>query len=69
MSAQKLRRLAISLGCLSSVGVLLSVLALTDIHHGEADLSQEWMAVRLAFVAIVAFHVVAFAALSRLRNP
>ena len=68
MSARTLRLLAISLGCLSAVGVVLLFLALMDIYHGEADLSQEWMLVRFALPAIVAFHVAAFAALSRVRN-
>ena len=68
MRIQTLRLLAISLGCLSSIGVLLLFLALMDIYHGEADLSLEWMLVRWALPAIVAFHVAAFAALIRLRN-
>ena len=47
MTPQKLRRLTIWLGCVSLLGVLVSFLALTDIYHGEADLSQEWMAFAL----------------------
>jgi hypothetical protein len=69
MTPQKLRRLTIWLGCVSSLGILVSFLALTDIYHGETDLFQEWMALRFAFAAIIAFHIAAFIALSRLRNP
>lgn len=69
MTPQKLRRLTIWLGCVSLLGVLVSFLALTDIYHGEADLSQEWMALRFAFGAIIAFHIAAFITLSHLRNP
>ena len=68
MSGRTLRLLALSLGCLSSVGVLLLFLALVDIYHAEADLSLEWMVVRFALPAILAFHIAAFAALSRRRN-
>ena len=69
MTPQRLRQLTIWLGCVSSLGTLVSLLALTDIYHGEADLSQEWMALRFAFGAIIAFHIAAFLALTRLRNP
>ena len=67
MTPQRLRLLAIWLGCFSSLGVLLMFLALTDIYHGEADVTLEWMIVRLAFGAIVAFHIAGLLALSRLR--
>ena len=67
MTPQTLRLLAIWLGCFSSLAVVLSFLALTDIYHGEADVSLEWMVVRLAFAANVAFHIAGLIALSRLR--
>ena len=64
---EKLRQLAIWLGCLSSVGLVLSHLALTDIHHGDADLTLEWSALRIAFGIMIAFHVAALLALRRRR--
>jgi hypothetical protein len=67
MTPQELRLLAIWLGCFSSLGILLSFLALADIYHGEADLSLEWIVLRFAFGAIVAFHVAGLIALRRLR--
>ena len=60
---QFLRRLSLGLGCLSAVCIVLMFLALTDIYHGEADLSLEWRIVQVALVAMVAFHIAAFAAL------
>jgi hypothetical protein len=67
MTLHKLRLLAIWLGCLSSTAILLSLMALADTYHGEADLSLEWMILRFAFAAIIAFHVAGLIALSRLR--
>ena len=44
-------------------------LALTDIYHGEADVTTEWQAVRVAFLVSAAFHVVAIiAALKGVRS-
>jgi len=62
------RRLALGLGCLSSLSIILAHLALTDIYHGEADLSLEWHAVQAAFCMIIAFHVAAIAALIQFRS-
>ena len=62
------RRLALALGCLSSLAVITALLALTDIYHGEADVSSEWRAVQMAFLAIIAFHVTAFASLVGFRS-
>ena len=67
MTPQNLRSLAIWLGCFSSISILLSLLALTDIYHGEADVSLEWMMVRSGFAVIIAFHVAGLIALRRLR--
>jgi hypothetical protein len=63
-----LRRLALWFGCFSSLGILLSFLALSDIYHGEADVSSEWIVLRFAFGASIAFHIAALTALSRLRT-
>ena len=65
MTPQRLRLLAIWLGCFRRSRSVV-VLALTD-YHGEADVTLEWMIVRLAFGAIVAFHIAGLLALSRLR--
>jgi hypothetical protein len=56
---------AIGLGIVSAITMVLAFLALTDIYHGEADVNAEWQAVRIAFVAAAAFHVVAVIALLR----
>jgi hypothetical protein len=40
-------------------------LALTDIYHGETDLSLEWGVLQIAFGVIVAFHVAAFISLTK----
>lgn len=61
-------RLALGLGCLSSLSIIVAHLALTDIYHGEADLSLEWHVVQAAFGMMIAFHVAAFAALIRFRS-
>ena len=49
---------AVGLGIVSAVTMALAVLALTDIYHGEADVTAEWQAVRVAFIVSAAFHVV-----------
>jgi hypothetical protein len=47
----------------------LASLALTDIYHGEADVTAEWQVVRVAFLLSAVFHVVAvIAALKGLRS-
>lgn len=65
MQTRTLYRTAFQLGVVSSGGILLAHLALTDIFHGEADLTLEWNLLRVAFVAIIAFHVAGIAALRR----
>jgi hypothetical protein len=55
-------------GWLSWLLVIVALLALTDVYHGEADLSLEWRALRVAFVVIIAFHFAAFAALIGFRR-
>jgi len=58
-------RLTFRLGILSLCAVVLSLLALTDIWHGEQDLTMEWRALQVAFGAIIVFQ---FAALATLRR-
>jgi hypothetical protein len=47
----------VSLGCF-----VLERFALTDIFHGEQDLSSEWRIVSASFLPILAFHVLAVVA-------
>lgn len=54
-SMKKLIRMAMALGVLSLVAVLLSHLALTDIAHGESDLTWEWRILRVSALVIVMF--------------
>lgn len=49
--------MSFGLGILSLFAVFVSHLALTDIYHGEADLSFEWGAVQICFAVIIAFQV------------
>ncbi len=58
-------RLSLFLGGLSLVAVVVSWLALTDIGHGESDLSLEWSVLRAAFLVIVLFQVSALLTLGR----
>ena len=63
MSLRLRRRLAVALGCLSCVSIAVAHLALTDIYHGETDLSLEWRALQVAFGVVITSHVAALAAL------
>lgn len=57
--------LSLFLGGFSIFAVVLSLLALTDIGHGESDLSLEWGVLRAAFLVILFFHVSALLTLGR----
>jgi hypothetical protein len=48
-------RATIVLGALSLLGVLLTQLALTDIYHGEADVTLEWNIVRICTLELLVF--------------
>jgi uncharacterized membrane protein len=68
----KLRRFTLVsqvLGLLSIVAVILSFLALTDIGHGEGDLTLEWWIVRGSFLVIIAFQISALWTISRVIHP
>ena len=67
MTSHVLRRVTLGLGVISALAILVAHLALTDIYHGEADVSSEWRAVQAAAGVITAFHVAAFAMLIRQR--
>lgn len=58
-------QLSLVFGGLSILAVVVSHLALTDIGHGEADLSLEWGVLRAAFLVMVLFQVSALVTLSR----
>ena len=53
------------LGVVSLAAVAVSHLALTDIYHGEQDVTLEWTALRVCFGVIVAFHIYTLATLRR----
>lgn len=48
-------RVAIVLGALSLLAVVLTHLALTDIYHGEADVTLEWNIVRICALVLLVF--------------
>ncbi len=59
-----------ALGIVSVVGLLVSLLALTDIAHGEPDVTLEWWVVRVAYLLIVLFQAAALVTLRQiLRRP
>ena len=57
--------LSIGLGLLSLLAVIACQLALTDVYHGEQDLTLEWNVLRVSFVVIIAFQVSALLTLWR----
>jgi len=56
---------SVVLGVLALLAVMTSHLALTDIYHGEADVSLEWSVLKLCFGVIVLSHVVALITLTK----
>ena len=65
MKTVTLYRSTFRLGALSAVSLVLAALALTDISHGERDVSLEWGMVRVALVIITAFHIAGLFGLRR----
>jgi len=57
--------ISLVLGLLALLAVMISHLALTDIYHGEADVSLEWIVLRLCFGVIVLFQIVALITLTK----
>lgn len=47
--------ITLSLGILSLIAMALSHLALTDIAHGEAEVSVEWTILRVTALVLLAF--------------
>jgi type IV secretory pathway VirB2 component (pilin) len=48
-------KLSFALGLLSLIAVIACHLALTDIWHGEGDLSLEWRILQVSFAVIILF--------------
>ena len=53
---------SVVLGSVSTVFFICERLALTDIFHGEPDLTLEWNIVSASFLPILAFHLLSVAA-------
>jgi hypothetical protein len=58
-------RLTIALGALSLLAVLIAHLALTDIYHGEVDVTLEWSVVRICVLVLLVFISMALFTLRR----
>jgi hypothetical protein len=56
------------LGIAAAFGLLLSVLALQDIAHGEADVRAEWWAVRVSVLLTALFITVTLLTVARVRR-
>ena len=52
-------KLLLMLGILSILAVFACFLGLTDIYHGEPDLSAEWKVVQISFIIILIFNIAA----------
>ncbi len=72
---KNLKRLLLAtalLGLVSLLAFILGRLAMTDIFHGESDLTLEWNVVSATFLPVLVFHLltvfVAFYVLRRLRS-
>jgi len=48
-------KLTLALGAISLLAGLATHLALTDIYHGEADVTLEWNIVRVSALVLTAF--------------
>jgi len=58
-------RVTMALGALSLLAGLATHLALTDIYHGEADVTLEWSIVRVCALVLLAFIGMALLTLRR----
>ncbi|MDH5203195.1 MAG: hypothetical protein OEW69_08060 [Nitrospirota bacterium] len=52
---KKYSKITLFLSGFSLIALLFSHLALTDIYHGEIDLSLEWTILRIAAIIFLAF--------------
>ena len=58
-------RFTMALGVLAVVAGMVAHLALTDIYHGEGELTLEWRALQVCAVAVAGFVGVALLTLGR----
>ncbi len=58
-------RISMALGALALIAIGLSHLALTDIAHGEVDVSLEWNVLRAAALVILMFTAFSLVTLRR----
>lgn len=58
-------KVTLVLGALSLLVGLLALLALTDIYHGEADVTLEWSMVRICALVLLVFIGMALLTLRR----
>jgi Zn-dependent protease with chaperone function len=56
------------LGIAAAVGLVLCALAMEDIAHGEADLRNEWWAVRVGLLLMGLFIAAALLTLAKVRR-
>jgi len=64
-SLQRLIRMCIALGILSFISLVISFFALTDIAHGESDLSLEWASLKFSALILLMFIAMTLTTLSR----
>lgn len=58
-------RITMGLGVLAALAGVVAYLALTDIYHGEGDLTLEWRALQACAVAVAGFVGMALFTLGR----
>ena len=58
---QRLLAASAVLGVVSLVAFIFERLAMTDIFHGESDLTLEWQIIHVSFLPILIFHILAVA--------
>ena len=57
-----------ALGIAAAFGLFLCTLALQDIAHGEADVRNEWWALRIGFFLMALFIAVSLLTLGKVRR-
>jgi len=60
--AQRLLMVSVVLGLISMGAFIFGRLAMTDIFHGEPDLTLEWSVVSMSFLPILIFHLISVVA-------
>jgi len=60
--AQRLLMASVVLGLISMGAFIFGRLAMTDIFHGEPDLTLEWSVVSMSFLPILIFHLISVVA-------